>query len=69
MFASNGWMIEHAKPAKMTFVAEAKCVEAMNSFDGMASRRDPRLQPEPVNPDRCAAAVCRNQRVEQSLAR
>lgn len=48
MFALQGWMLEHEKPTKMTFVAGAKTLEVMTSVDGTQVWRNPRLRPDPV---------------------
>jgi hypothetical protein len=48
MFARRGWIMEHEKPTKMTFVRGAKSLEAMNVVDGTQVWRNPLLRPDGV---------------------
>jgi len=44
LFAKHGWVLENEKPTRITFVPNAKTLEAMNSADGVQIWRNPRLR-------------------------
>lgn len=50
LMCSAGWLLEHEKPAKFTFVSNPVTLEAMTTLDGTQVWRNPRLfQPGSLN--------------------
>ena len=43
LFHREGWILEHEKPSRFTFVPGATVLEAMNEADGTQVWRNPRL--------------------------
>lgn len=43
LFHSEGWVLEHEKPSRFTFVPGVKLLESMNEADGTQVWRNPRL--------------------------
>ena len=43
LFHGEGWVLEHEKPSRFTFVPGVKLLESMNEADGTQVWRNPRL--------------------------